>query len=670
MGSLEDVLSESLALTSVTRMTCSVVLADPSLDDCPLVGCSDGFEALSGYSRWDVVGRNCRFLNDSVPMEMQMRRALHSATATGTEFIGILPNVRKSGERFRNFLHMIPVAIGGRSYIIGIQCDVTHMGLDLTDACHLNDLRTVAQHILAANIAAWVQVQVRIFKARFPVLRDEMISKLVTGDHEEARASIVEMTEPIVQTKNTFLHVVDSKNDNYAGVGLRKSASDSLLLDFSTCCSSVEEVQSVDTFNEDSSWQLSQSGSCQQDDSLGTSGADISDDSKEDREKTAWKSIGSVGHPDRCTECVFFFFRSQGCRKGSDCEFCHEFHPRKNLKKNRRHVRRLAGQGVAVPTEDAAGTSDDDAGSQRTALKSLGSVGHPEKCIECVFFFFRSQGCEKGSQCQFCHELHPRKNLRKNRQFMRRLTAQGVAVSKDNAAANLSGEPWHPSTFKSGNQDEDGSLSQWSHPSTFQSGNQDEDGCLSQWSHPSTFQSGNQDEDGSLSQWEPTQDGRSATSAEPPCSRATVELECNLPVASIRYLRLGSEKQHAKLTFCVGQPVHLPAYVDMGSSALQAVQNMMTFSVTPSLQQGLNLHPQTGLISGVAMKVDEHKIHTVIVSIVATGPGGVNLGMVPLASTSVLIRVLHYERCKASDRHYMRMTDKEMRSSQYSRGIN
>merc|ERR1712129_151226 len=54
------------------------------------------------------------------------------------------------------------------------------------------------------------------------------------------------------------------------------------------------------------------------------------------------KSLGSAGHPDACgTECIFFFFRS-GCKAGADCRFCHEFHTRKNLKKNRRMLRRLA----------------------------------------------------------------------------------------------------------------------------------------------------------------------------------------------------------------------------------------------------------------------------------------------------------------------------------------
>lgn len=53
------------------------------------------------------------------------------------------------------------------------------------------------------------------------------------------------------------------------------------------------------------------------------------------------KSIGSEGHPSRCCECQFFFFSLTGCKKGQDCLYCHEFHPRAKEKKNRKLRRRL-----------------------------------------------------------------------------------------------------------------------------------------------------------------------------------------------------------------------------------------------------------------------------------------------------------------------------------------
>jgi PAS domain S-box-containing protein len=37
-------------------------ISDPSLPDNPIVYASDGFLKLTGYSREQILGRNCRFL--------------------------------------------------------------------------------------------------------------------------------------------------------------------------------------------------------------------------------------------------------------------------------------------------------------------------------------------------------------------------------------------------------------------------------------------------------------------------------------------------------------------------------------------------------------------------------------------------------------------------------
>ncbi|CAK9056445.1 unnamed protein product [Durusdinium trenchii] len=55
-------------------------------------------------------------------------------------------------------------------------------------------------------------------------------------------------------------------------------------------------------------------------------------------------------------------------------------------------------------------------------LKSKGSIGHPKTCKECSFYFFSAAGCRSGADCSFCHEIHPRKNKRKNRLIQMRET--------------------------------------------------------------------------------------------------------------------------------------------------------------------------------------------------------------------------------------------------------
>ena len=48
--------------TTLERIQQSFVIADPSLPDCPIVFASDGFLDFTGYTREEILGRNCRFL--------------------------------------------------------------------------------------------------------------------------------------------------------------------------------------------------------------------------------------------------------------------------------------------------------------------------------------------------------------------------------------------------------------------------------------------------------------------------------------------------------------------------------------------------------------------------------------------------------------------------------
>ena len=51
------------AAVQLTRMP--MVLADPNLQDCPVVYCNDAFCEMMGYERAEILGRNCRFLQGS-----------------------------------------------------------------------------------------------------------------------------------------------------------------------------------------------------------------------------------------------------------------------------------------------------------------------------------------------------------------------------------------------------------------------------------------------------------------------------------------------------------------------------------------------------------------------------------------------------------------------------
>merc|ERR1719265_2120603 len=47
--------------------------------------------------------------------------------------------------------------------------------------------------------------------------------------------------------------------------------------------------------------------------------------------------------------------------------------------------------------------------STETALKSIGSIKHPSGCTPCAFHCYSLSGCNRGAECQYCHEEHPKK---------------------------------------------------------------------------------------------------------------------------------------------------------------------------------------------------------------------------------------------------------------------
>ncbi|WP_366658541.1 PAS domain S-box protein [Fodinicurvata sp. EGI_FJ10296] len=95
--------------------------------DAPLIYVNRGFERMTGYSRAEVTGRNCRFLQGNFENEPQ-RRVIREAQAVGQACTVELQNVRKDGREFTNLLKLRPVYNAGDakpSFYIGFQTDIS-----------------------------------------------------------------------------------------------------------------------------------------------------------------------------------------------------------------------------------------------------------------------------------------------------------------------------------------------------------------------------------------------------------------------------------------------------------------------------------------------------------------------------------------------------------------
>ena len=103
-----------------------VSISDARLEDMPLVYVNPAFERMTGYSREEVLGRNCRFLQGGDAEESGLAE-LRAALREQREVRTVLKNYTKEGAVFWNELYLSPVFdSGGRlTHYVGIQNDIS-----------------------------------------------------------------------------------------------------------------------------------------------------------------------------------------------------------------------------------------------------------------------------------------------------------------------------------------------------------------------------------------------------------------------------------------------------------------------------------------------------------------------------------------------------------------
>ena len=103
-----------------------IVVAEQEGEDNILIYANAAFEALTGYSRDDILYQDCRFLQAG-GRDQQGLQLIREAIASGQPSRQVLRNYRKDGSLFWNELSITPVfnEADQLTYFIGIQRDVT-----------------------------------------------------------------------------------------------------------------------------------------------------------------------------------------------------------------------------------------------------------------------------------------------------------------------------------------------------------------------------------------------------------------------------------------------------------------------------------------------------------------------------------------------------------------
>ena len=126
-------------------MSCAFAVCDVTQHDIPIVYCSDIFERLTGYTKHEILGRNCRFLQaPDGKIQAGLKRKyvddqsvwrIKNMITARQEMQTSIINYRKGGQPFMNLLTMIPIGWDSDEikYYVGFQVDLVEQPTSITN---------------------------------------------------------------------------------------------------------------------------------------------------------------------------------------------------------------------------------------------------------------------------------------------------------------------------------------------------------------------------------------------------------------------------------------------------------------------------------------------------------------------------------------------------------
>lgn len=102
-----------------------VTITDPSRPDNPVVYANEGFCRLTGYTKEEILGQNCRILQGAETSQDTIAMIRDAVREVRPCFVEIL-NYRKDGKPFWNALSIAPIFDDGKlTHFVGVQTDIS-----------------------------------------------------------------------------------------------------------------------------------------------------------------------------------------------------------------------------------------------------------------------------------------------------------------------------------------------------------------------------------------------------------------------------------------------------------------------------------------------------------------------------------------------------------------
>lgn len=193
---------------SIEHAVTGVVIADCSQPDMPLIYINPAFTKITGYSKEDCIGKNCRFLQGPDHDQSELK-VLRKAIKKGIDCKVILKNYTKSGKQFWNELSISPVFNEAKelTHFIGIQNDITlrvESNKSLIEAKEVAEESTRLKTDFLNTISHELRTPLTVMLGNIPLLTDK--EDLPPPDEiEEIALDIKESGEHLLALINELL---------------------------------------------------------------------------------------------------------------------------------------------------------------------------------------------------------------------------------------------------------------------------------------------------------------------------------------------------------------------------------------------------------------------------------------------------------------------------------
>lgn len=195
---------------SLEAAATGITICDMREDGDPIVYVNEAFERLTGYTRAEIVGKNCRFLNRLAPDQPELDE-VRAALRDGRACTVVLKNFTKDGALFWNELSLSPVLDewGEVTHFIGVQKDITESRrLTAESEASLQTALEERARALEATRARDVLLAIVSHELRSPLNSIRLWASVLQADPNADPATIqkgVQQIEASVETQSRLI---------------------------------------------------------------------------------------------------------------------------------------------------------------------------------------------------------------------------------------------------------------------------------------------------------------------------------------------------------------------------------------------------------------------------------------------------------------------------------